>query len=224
MRGFAAPVPQRSSNNDPLSRRAARRGACLPALLASLAVPCALIVTPPAVASARPAVASARPPAAAAHPAVASARPVGASARPAAVTQCATAGLVIWLNAEDSGALGSFYFKIEFANLSGRTCTLAGYPGVSAVDLHGGQIGSPARREVTGAPGVVTLAPEAQATALLHVVDVGVLPASACHQTAAAGLRVYPPGERASKLVPFPFRTCAKLGDSPMSVRSVKLE
>jgi hypothetical protein len=40
----------------------------------------------------------------------------------------------------------------------------------------------------------------------------------------AAGRRVYPPGERAAKLVPFPFRTCAKLGDSPMSVRSLKLE
>jgi hypothetical protein len=146
-----------------------------------------------------------------------------AAGAPAAVPRCASAGLVIWLNAEDSGALGSFYFKIEFANLSGRTCTLAGYPGISAVNLRGRQIGSPAKREVLGTPGVVTLAPEAQATALLHVVDVGVLPAS-CHQSVAAGLRVYPPGERVAKLVPFPFRTCAKLGDSPMSVRSVKLE
>ncbi len=68
----------------------------------------------------------------------------------------------------------------------------------------------------------MTLAPEAQVAALLHVVDVGVLPAS-CRQTGAAGLRVYPPGERASKLVPFPSRTCAKFGDSPMSVWSVKV-
>jgi len=178
----------------PRSRGRARRAACALALLASLVGLSALIAPSAPAASA-----------------------------PAAVPQCTTAGLVIWLNAEDSGALGSFYFKIEFANLSGRTCTLDGYPGVSAVNLHGRQIGSPADREVAGTPRVVTLAPEAEATALLHVVDVGVLPNS-CHRTTAAGLRVYPPGERASKLVPFPFRTCAKLGDSPMSVRSIKLE
>jgi hypothetical protein len=148
---------------------------------------------------------------------------LAAGARAGTLPRCATAGLVIWLNPEDSGALGSFYFKLEFTNLSGHTCTLAGYPGVSAVNLRGRQVGSPAGREVTGPPGVVTLAPEAQVAGLLHVVDVAVLPAS-CRQTTAAGLRVYPPGERASKIVPFPFRTCAKLGDSPMSVRSVKLE
>jgi hypothetical protein len=173
--------------------RSLRLGACALALLASLAAGSALSAP--------------QAPAASAHR--------------SAVPRCSTAGLVIWLNAEDSGALGSFYFKLEFANLSGRTCTLAGYPGVSAVDLRGRQIGSPAGREVAGTPGVVTLAPEAEATALIHVVDVGVLPGS-CHQTAAAGFRVYPPGERAAKIVPFPFRTCAKLGDSPMSVRAVK--
>ena len=35
----------------------------------------------------------------------------------------------MWLNPEGSGTAGSFYYKLEFVNLSGRTCTLAGYPG-----------------------------------------------------------------------------------------------
>ncbi len=128
------------------------------------------------------------------------------------------------MNAEGSGTAGSFYFKLEFANLSGHTCTLSGYPGVSAVSLSGQQIGSPASREVIGAPALVTLAPEAQTTAILHVTDVGVIPTSSCHPVAAAGVRVYPPGQRSAKLVPFPFRTCALAGHSPMRVRVVASE
>jgi hypothetical protein len=138
--------------------------------------------------------------------------------------KCATAGLVMWLNAEGSGTAGSFYFKLEFTNLSGHACTLSGYPGVSAVNLAGAQIGSPASREVTGTPALVTLAPEAHTTALIHVTDVGFLPASSCHPVAAAGFRVYPPGQRSAKLVPFPFHTCALVGHSPMRVRFVKTE
>ncbi len=139
----------------------------------------------------------------------------------AAVVRCKTAGLVMWLNTEDSGTAGSFYYKLEFVNLSGRTCTLAGYPGVSAVTLSGRQIGASAKREVTGRPHAVTLIPEGEATALVHVVDVGALPSS-CHPTAAAGFRVYPPGESASKLVPYPFRTCANVRESAISVRALK--
>ncbi len=144
-----------------------------------------------------------------------------ARARPARLPSCATAGLVIWLNAEGSGTAGSFYYKLEFANLSGRVCTLTGYPRVSAVNLRGGRVGSPARREVAQRQSVVTLAPEAQATAIVRLVDVGALPAS-CRPVAAAGFRVYPPGQSTSKLVPFPLRTCSAAGQSSLSVRAVK--
>ncbi len=145
------------------------------------------------------------------------------TARAAGPPKCATSGLVMWLNSEDSGTAGSFYYHLELANLSGRTCTLAGYPGVSAVNLDGRQIGSPAGREVTQKPRVVTLAPEAQTTALIRVVDVGALPAS-CRPVAAAGFRVYPPGQTTSKVVPFPFRTCSNAAQRALSVRAVKTE
>ncbi len=150
---------------------------------------------------------------------VASAAPAHSASPP----KCATSGLVMWLNAEDSGTAGSFYFHLEFANLSGHTCMLGGYPGVSAVSLTGRQIGSPADREVTQNPHAVTLAPEAQTTALIRVVDVGALPAS-CRPVAAAGFRVYPPGQTTSKVVPFPFRTCSNAVQDAMSVRAVKTE
>ncbi len=146
-----------------------------------------------------------------------------ANAQTATAPRCRTAGLVMWLNPEGSGTAGSFYYKLEFVNLSGRTCTLAGYPGVSAVSLSGRQIGASAKREVTGRPRTVTLAPEGQATAIVHVVDVGVLPSS-CRSTAAAGFRVYPPGERASKVVPYPFRACANSRESAISVRALRRE
>jgi hypothetical protein len=146
-----------------------------------------------------------------------------ADAHTAAAPRCKTVGLVMWLNAEGSGTAGSFYYKLEFVNLSGRTCTLAGYPGVSAVNLSGHQIGASAKREVTGQPHTVTLAPEGEATALVRVVDVGALPSS-CHPTAAAGFRVYPPGEAASKVVPYPFRTCSNARERAISVRSLKRE
>ncbi len=146
-----------------------------------------------------------------------------AGAHAAAAPKCATSGLVMWLNSEGSGTAGSFYFHLELANLSGRTCTLAGYPGVSAVNLLGRQIGAPARREVTQRPRVVTLAPEAQTTAIVRVVDVGALPAS-CHPVTAAGFRVYPPGQTSSKVVPFPFRTCSNAGHSAISVRAIRTE
>jgi hypothetical protein len=146
-----------------------------------------------------------------------------ASAQTAMAPRCKTAGLVMWLNPEGSGTAGSFYYKLEFVNLSGRTCALAGYPGVSAVSLSGRQIGASAKREVTGRPRTVTLAPEGEATAIVHVVDVGVLPSS-CRPTAAGGFRVYPPGESASKVVPYPFRTCANSRESAISVRALKRE
>ena len=146
-----------------------------------------------------------------------------ANAQTAPAPRCKTAGLVMWLNPEGSGTAGSFYYKLEFVNLSGSICTLAGYPGVSAVSLSGRQIGASAKREVTGRPHTVTLAPEGEATALVHVVNVGALPSS-CRPTAAAGFRVYPPGETVSKVVPYPFRTCSNPRERGMWVRALKRE
>ncbi len=146
-----------------------------------------------------------------------------APARAASPPKCAASSLVMWLNSEDSGTAGSFYYHLELANLSGHKCTLAGYPGVSAVSLGGRQIGAAAGREVTHTPRTVTLAPEAQTTALIHLVDVGALPAS-CRPVTAAGFRVYPPGQRSSKVVPFPFRTCSNSAQRALLVRAVKTE
>lgn len=146
------------------------------------------------------------------------AAPAGAAA--AGTPKCATSGLVIWLNDEQGGGTaGSIYYKLELTNLSGHACTLLGYPGVSAVNLGGHQLGSAARQEAFHKPRLVTLASGSDATAVLRIVDAGALPA--CRPVTAAGLRVYPPGQTRSKVVPFPFQACSRAGQSDLVVRAV---
>ncbi|HEX4323202.1 MAG TPA: DUF4232 domain-containing protein [Gaiellaceae bacterium] len=135
--------------------------------------------------------------------------------------KCTTSGLVVWLNTNGDGAAGSTYFKLEFTNLSGSACTLTGYPGVSGVDRSGHQLGTAAGHDPATAAHTVTLANGATKAATLRIVEAGNFPASTCHLTTAAGLRVYPPNQTASKLVPFPFRACARTGPAYLSVRAV---
>ena len=133
--------------------------------------------------------------------------PAPAAATPPA---CRTAGLVVWL-ANGSATAGTFYYDLNFTNLSGHACTLRGHPGVSAVNLSGGRVGQPAG---WGNPGnaplrTIRLANGATATAVLAVTDVYNYPAGVCHRVTAAGLRVIPPNQFTSKLVPYPIKACS---------------
>jgi uncharacterized protein DUF4232 len=140
----------------------------------------------------------------------------------AAPPPCATSGLVIWLDTQGNGTAGSIYYNLEFTNQSGHTCTLRGYPGVSAVDLSGHQLGSAASRNTVRSPHLVTLANGKTAVAVLRIVDVGVFSSSLCHRTPAAGLRVFPPNRLAAKNVPFPFAACSRRGTTYLSVEAVR--
>jgi hypothetical protein len=135
--------------------------------------------------------------------------------------RCATSGLVIWLDTNGSGAAGSIYYWLHLTNLSGRACTLNGYPGVSAVNLAGRQVGASASRESSQRPALVRLAPGGGAKVLLRTVQASIFPSSSCREVTAAGLRVYPPGEAASKVVPFPFQMCSRTTDRVLTVRAV---
>jgi hypothetical protein len=140
----------------------------------------------------------------------------------AAAPRCASSGLVIWLDTNGNGAAGSTFYSLELTNLSGRTCTLAGYPGVSAVNLRGRQLGSSAKRDTSRRPRTITLAAGASAIATLRIVDAGNFSASACRPVTAAGLRVFPPNQTASKVVPFPFGACSRTGPGYLSVQAVR--
>lgn len=148
-----------------------------------------------------------------------------AAPAPAASTpRCVTPGLVIWLDVPPGNhyAGGAAYY-LEFTNLSGHACTLRGYPGVSAVSLTGRQLGSPAGWG-TPATTTVRLVSGATATADLQIADTGAYgnecllpppwkqPWRPGTLPTAAGLRVYPPNQFASKVIPYPFPACAHTG------------
>jgi hypothetical protein len=150
--------------------------------------------------------------------AVASAHVAGAGSAP----RCAAAGLVVWLDTEGDHAAGSAYYKLQFTNLSGHACMLQGFPGVSAASIAGRQLGRAAARAHTGAPPQVRLPNNGTAAAVLRLVNVQNFPRSPCRPAVAAALRVYPPGETASKLVPFPFPACSRSGPVYLFVRAVQ--
>jgi hypothetical protein len=160
--------------------------------------------------------------AAALVPAAALASPSSHAAAARTVTpSCATSGLDVWLDTQGNGTLGTTYFDLEFTNLSGNTCTLFGYPGVSGVTLTGTQLGSAASRN-GATPHTVTLANGATAHALLGIVEAGNFPVSKCRPVTAAGLRAYPPNQTQSRVVPFPFPACSKSGPIYLNIGPVR--
>ena len=144
-----------------------------------------------------------------------------AHAASSAAPACTTRALVVWLDTHGDGTAGSTFFKLHFTNLSGERCTLTGFPGVSAVDLAGRRLGSPAARDPHTSVRTVTLGPGRTATAVLQVADTGVFSRAECAPVTAAGLRVFPPSRTRAKVVPFPFRACSQAGPTYLHVRAV---
>ena len=143
-----------------------------------------------------------------------------AQAATAAAPRCAASALTVWLGIPGDGAAGSVSYQLELSNTSGKTCTLYGFPGVSAVGPNGGQLGRAASRDYTDPIRLVTLRRGATAHVLLKVVDVGNFPPASCHPAAAVALRVYPPNDRQSLEVPLSFRACRKSGPVFLYVRT----
>jgi len=163
------------------------------------------------------------------HPAVATLLTVAALAAAAALADvpaavaatpsCQTAGLVVWLDTEGNGTAGTIFYTLNFTNLSGHKCTLRGYPGVSAVNVGGHILGSPASRLTGHAVHTVSLANGHTASATLGLVDTGALPS--CHRTTAAGFRVFPPNQTASRTIPFPFPACSNTGQAFLRIEPI---
>ena len=141
--------------------------------------------------------------------AVALAAASGAGSGASATAPCSTGQLVVWLDPQAGGAAaGSTYDPLRFTNF-GTACTLRGFPGVSAIDLSGRQVGKAASRDRAVGSRLVALARGATAKAVLQITDVHNFPRSTCRPVKAAGLRVYPPNQTRSKVVPFPMDACA---------------
>lgn len=130
-------------------------------------------------------------------------------ANSAAASNCTAAHTQVWLGLGlGGGTAGSIYYPLEFSNVGHKACTLNGFPGVSALGKGGGQVGPAATRNGQH-HGTVTLAAGATAHALLRVVDWGAL---CSKEVVAQALKVFPPGQTRSGVVPFSFGACAHKG------------
>jgi hypothetical protein len=82
---------------------------------------------------------------------------------PAQPTGCQTSALKVSLGPANATA-GTTFYPLKFVNTGKTSCTLRGYPGVSAVTSSGQQIGNPASR-ISSTFRTVTLAPGKQQSA-----------------------------------------------------------
>ena len=95
------------------------------------------------------------------------------------------------------GAAGSVYRTLVLTNTGDKSCTLAGYPGVSYVDAKGKQVGAPADRDPDAQKATVTLKPGGTATAQLRQTNAQNY-GEECGLTDVAGVKVYPPNRKDS--------------------------
>ena len=137
------------------------------------------------------------------------------------VPRCTASDLGVWVAVDQgNGAAGTIYYPLEFTNLSHHTCSLFGYPGVSALDHNGRQLGSPASWGSLHGARTVYLAPGATAHTLLAYHDVAVSTEPGCDPVnSAANLRVYPPDQRSATFAAFSFEACSHAGPIWMSIQ-----
>jgi hypothetical protein len=136
----------------------------------------------------------------------AGAQHAAASARPPAVTaRCAASGLRISLGPGARVGAAITRYPLDFTNVSGASCTLAGYPEVAAYRGNGVQAGAVAGDDLSAAARRVLLGPGQTAHATL---DASVTTAR-CGPVLAAGLRVVTPGQTVARYVRRPLAACA---------------
>ena len=145
-------------------------------------------------------------------------------AAPAAVRACTASDLGAWVAVtQGNGAAGSIYYPLQFTNLSRHACAMRGFPGVSAVDRNGHQLGSPASWGNVIPARTVVLAPGATAHTILRWSDVAVSTAPGCHPTFSTfELRIYSPGQYRATYAAFDLEACSHAGPIYLGVEPVQ--
>ena len=156
---------------------------------------------------------------------------------------CATSGLEAWLGLGaasaataarpgSAGPPGAFpghetYYTLEFTNVSDRTCSLFGYPEVSAYQdspVAGGpvrgRIGATAIRDTSVRPKPVMLEPGATAHAVLRVG--GDTKPAGCIEVTAGELRITLPRQARPSFVPAHIPVCSEKGHVSLRVQAIQ--
>jgi len=134
------------------------------------------------------------------------------ASQPAAA--CAAANTRVWYGLPAFHSTGHSHFAFQLSNIGNTTCAFFGYPGVSALNSHGIEVGKPAKH--SGAKVTVTLAPGETAHFILTVTDAFLVCA---HPVRATSIRVFPPGQFHAQKVPLATQQC--IGKSVMVVDAV---
>ena len=142
------------------------------------------------------------------------------NAKGPATSACATSALKVSLGPANATA-GTTFYPLKFVNTGKTSCTLTGYPGVSAVTSSGKQIGNPAARS-GGKFRTVTVAPGKQQSASVGIVDTGNFSATSCKPVTAAGLKIIPPNQSQSVTLKKKFSTCSSTTTTSLQVRPIK--
>lgn len=147
-------------------------------------------------------------------PAVALASSAGSdTAGVAAAGRCVEGDLTDWIGVPGNATAGSVYYELEISDTSKVTCTLHGFPGVSALGADGVHLGSAAgRNSGYAAEKTITLRKGETAHVVLQITDVSNYSASACRPKTADALQVYAPGAYSAKTIQFSFRACSRKG------------
>ena len=150
-----------------------------------------------------------------------------ASAAPAADTGllpvCTAGDLSVWVNyGAGQGAAGTFYYPLEFTNTSNHTCRTWGWPGVSATNANGHQLGDAATRLHEFTPTWVNIASGGTAHALFAYGNAEVQ-TSGCKPTNASLIKVYAPNQRSADDGFFSFPVCT-VGGSHVYLRVANIQ
>ena len=140
------------------------------------------------------------------------------SAPAALIPVCTAADLSVWVNIGlVQGAAGTWYYPLEFTNDSNHTCRTWGWPGVSAANATGHQLGDAAQRLHYYTPAWVNIGAGATAHALLSYGNAEVQ-TSGCKPTNASQIRVYAPNQRSLDIGFFSLPACT-VGGSHVYLR-----
>jgi hypothetical protein len=141
-----------------------------------------------------------------------------------AVPACTASDLGAWVAVtQGNGAAGSVFYPLQFTNLSRHACAMRGFPGVSAIDRNGHQLGSPAGWDHVVPARTVVLAPGATAHTILRWSDAEVTTAPGCHPVFSTfELRVYPPGQRRATFAAFDLEACSHAGPVYLGVEPIR--
>ena len=139
--------------------------------------------------------------AATSHPAAASAS--------AMIPRCTPGDLAVWVNANSAnGAAGTIWYHLEFTNTSRTECHLYSWPGVSARNSVGQQLGPPAVHAGNVPATYVNIPAGTTAHSVFGYVDAQI--SRSCRPGMATHLQVFAPGDTAAKDAFFAASVCTK--------------